>query len=260
MTEQFLFTQPSGVNLYRLSNEIRQEATITVGLDFISYTDPNLDVFMSGVLTGTEETTLGNVASGHIAHHIHTTVLQVLDHAAWMAKDDKIEQDYKFKRAAIAKVVAASGWSQLPDRDKKIAANWFVVDGVKRAEVYTLDEQIGLAARFHKCSIESRSARFKAASIEIYNRLDRSEQMIVTGAVEKSTLPKLYVEYGVEGTLEDGIPGLFDYMLGREDTPWAGSGLLQQNFQPSGVTMTQLVDKVMSILTSGLYNYHQFKI
>lgn len=260
MTAQFSFTQSSGVNLARLSNEIRQEGAIAIGLEFINYTNPHLDVNMSGVLTGVEETALGYVVSGHIAHHTHITALQVLDHAAWMAKDRKMELDYKFRRAEIAKVVATSGWDQLPDRDKEIAARWFVVDGVKRTEVYTLDEQIGLAARFHKCSIESRSARFKAASIEIYNRLSRPEQMIVTGAVEKSALPKLYVEYGIEGTLEDSIPGLFDYMLGREDTPWAGSGLLQQSFQPDGVTITQLVDKVMGILMSGLYNYHQFKI
>ena len=68
-------------------------------------------------------------------------------------------------------------------------------------------------------------------------------------------LTKLYIEYGVEGISEDDTPGLFDYLEGRNDSPWAGSGLLQEDFIPSGVTMPQLVDKVMSILVSGLYHH-----
>lgn len=66
MTEQYTYSQPSGVNLEQLTNEIQQEPAITVGLEFINYSNPIVDVFMSGVLTGVEETALGNVVSGHV--------------------------------------------------------------------------------------------------------------------------------------------------------------------------------------------------
>ena len=68
MTEQYTYTQPSGIDFGRLTNEIRQEPLITVGLEFINYTNPTVDVFMSGVLTGAEVTALGNVVSGHVAN------------------------------------------------------------------------------------------------------------------------------------------------------------------------------------------------
>jgi len=171
-----------------------------------------------------------------------------------------LNKDYKFIRQGIKEIVQTTDWDALTIQEKEIASNWFVVDATKRIEVHTLDEQIAQGFYFHRCSIESRTARFNAASVEIYNRLSRSDQAIIMAEVEQSALSHFYIRYGIEGTLEGDMPGLFDYLLGRDNTPWAGSGVLQQNCQPSGITMTQLVDKIMSILVSGLYDYSQFAI
>ena len=141
-----------------------------------------------------------------------------------------------------------------------IAARWFVVDQDKRSEIYSLDEQVSLGMAFHNNSVKARESRFKVASTEIYNRFTRQQQVSIVGVVESNALPKLYVQYGIEGTLEGDVPGLFDYLEARDNTPYSGIGLAAQPFQPQGATMAQVVDSVMSILASGLYDYSQFSV
>lgn len=257
----YTFTQPSGVRPGQLANEIRQDPGISMGLEYINYLDPDseelvldgriVNVAMSGALEGAELSVLGNIVSGHLAHPTDSS-LQYWDQA------HDLNRDYKFKRTKIAQIVASKGWDNLSYQEKEIASRWFVVEAAKRSQIHTMDEQVGLGVTFHKCSVEARVARYEAASSEVYNRLSRPEQISLVGDVEKYGLPHLYTEYGIEGTLEGDVEGLFDYLEGREDTKWAGSGLLQKDFTPSGVTMEHLVDKVMSVLVSGLYDYRQF--
>lgn len=254
MINVFEFDKPTS------SSRLQTELTIAGLASVVQYVHvkfPNLTrIGVTDTITPQQESTLSGVMDAHILDLCDDTPLLSWDQEA---QNPLASGDYKFIRSQIANEVAASGWGELSDQGKEIAARWFVVSAEKRNEIYTTDEQVTLGIHFHAHSVKSRSARYQVASVEIFNRLSRPEQMIVTSEVEQSALPRLYVEYGVEGTPEDNTPGLFDYMLGRDDTPWAGSGLLQKNFQPSGMTMTQLVDKVMNVLVSGLYNHHQFQ-
>jgi hypothetical protein len=224
--------------------------------EYVHVRSPSLTrVAMTDDVTPQQESTLSGVVDAHIMDLTEAMPMQWWDQEA---KNPRASGDYKFIRAKIGKAAATSGWDQLSYQEKEIAARWFVVDATKRDEIYSTEEQVCLGVHFHKHSVESRAARYKVATSEIYNRLSRPQQTVIVGQVEGSALPKLYIQYGIEGTVEGDIPGLFDYLLGRENSPWEGSGLLQKSFVPSGISMEQLVDNVMNVLVSGIYDHWQF--
>lgn len=248
------------VDAGRLDGEIRDNITLSQLLDGVN-TNSGLapdcvytDVLMTQALTADQYAVLSGLIHEHIVEPTIDTPIQFWD-AMWT---HPTTYDYKFVRARIRKAVEDNGWENLSHQEKTIAARWFVVDVEQRSEVYPLDQQVEFGMQYHNNSINARAARYKAAAAEVYNRLSRLQQIVIVGDVESAALPKLYVQYGIEGTNEGDVPGLFDYLEARNHTAYSGIGLAAKPFEPSGITMPQLVDKVMGILSSGLYDYSVF--
>lgn len=161
--------------------------------------------------------------------------------------------DYKLIRTEISKLEQFQVWANLTTAEKAVCARLFVVDKSKRDEIYTTVQQIQLGLLFHKYSVECRTTRFAYASMEVYNRLAPSEAATVVSEIEADGLPTKYIQFGHEGTEVGDPEGLFDYLQSVVGTGYATTGLSSKAYVPDGMTLPQLVDRIMDILRDGDY-------
>ncbi len=160
--------------------------------------------------------------------------------------------DYKVLRENLMIQVATEGFANLTLEEKEIASSHFCVLKVDRDTVHTIKEQIENGIIFHKKSVDSRKLRRNAAEGEVYNRIqDGLEQSDLMNDV--ITMLDTYVNFGIEGTLEGDLIGLFDYLESRVGTPFEGAGLLEKTYTVEGMTIAQLSVKLMDIFKGGIY-------
>ena len=162
------------------------------------------------------------------------------------------ESDYKVLRNNLMVQVATEGFANLTADEKIIASENFVVSKTDRDTVHTLEQQIANGIIYHKHSVASRLARRIAAEGEVYNRLqsgvDQADLMNDTVAMLDA-----YVNFGIEGTVEGDVLGLFDYFESRVGTAFETTGLLSKTYTVEGMTVTQLSAKLMDIFKNGNY-------
>lgn len=158
-------------------------------------------------------------------------------------------RDYKFMRAEVSALVVAAGWSNLTTAQKAVASRLFVASKAQRDEIYTTEQQISLGLLHHKASVESRTLRYAKASMEVYNRLSPSESKIVINDVTE--IGYRYMQYGIEGTVEGDPEGFFDYLEARTETTYTLTGLAAKGYTPSGMTLAELVTRLMDICKLG---------
>ena len=162
------------------------------------------------------------------------------------------DHDYKVLRNNLIVQVATEGFSNLSVDEKKIASSHFAVSKTDRDTVHTIDEQISNGILFHKESTKARSDRRNAAEGEVYNRIqDGLEQADLMNDV--TAMLDTYVNFGIEGTLEGDIEGLFDYLESRAGTSFETTGLLSKSYTVEGMTVAQLSAKLMDIFKNGNY-------
>lgn len=168
--------------------------------------------------------------------------------------------DYKFVRKQIQTLVFTkasmdlSGWNNLTQSEKEIAASWFTVPKYFRDLIYNVDEQIKLGAIFNDKSNQSRYDRFHFGMMQIYHRLTLVQSNQVLDDIENGDLRQKYIMYGREGTLEDGKVGLFDYVLSRVGTTYENTGLSTYDYIPVGyANMSDFCNYIMSIIRDGIY-------
>lgn len=161
-------------------------------------------------------------------------------------------RDYKYLRVQIYILVATTGWANLTLDEKEIAARWFVVAQSQREEVYSLADQITLGKIHHKNSIEARTNRHTCALMELFNRLEKSDAQALLIRLESLNLLRLYVEYGIEGTIEGDVEGVMDYLHSRTGTSFDADGFLEESFTPTAGTLADIKDSLVDIITNGL--------
>jgi len=149
----------------------------------------------------------------------------------WYVYGDKTERDYKFIRDRIIELFQSIGWTNLTLEEKQICSQYFAVPKSNRNEIYTIEEQIELGSTYNRNSIESRKLRSGKASVEIRNRLIKSESNEILDDVfnVSSNMFNTYIENGREGTIEGDPEGLFDYIESRIGTSFEGIGFKNKN-------------------------------
>jgi len=230
-------TLNGAVDLESLREEIIADGTVVTGFTGVGACGDSLRIM--GASLADEPGLAALVAS----HDHETTLTDIL----------KGSGDYKARRKSIIIDVATRGFSNLNPREKKLASEHFAVAKADRDTVHTMEEQVTFGTKFHIHSIESRDNRRLSAVGEVYNRLTSgTDQMDLMADV--SGLLEQYVKYGIEGTLEGDIEGLFDYIEGRTGTTWETTGLPSKTgYTIEGMTLTQLKDRLMDILANGNY-------
>lgn len=167
--------------------------------------------------------------------------------------------DYKQARAQmfvvmVARIQEVGSFYNLSMIERRIASAWFIVGDAERDSVHSFDEQMINANTYNAHSVESRDARLTAAMMQVYNRLSHDQVNAVVTSMDFGRTSYNYVRRGCEGTVEGNDEGLFDYILGRENTSWALNGLCHQNYTPKGMANCQeLADKLIDILKNGNY-------
>lgn len=160
--------------------------------------------------------------------------------------------DYKVVRHNIIIIAATTGFSNLSQSEKEICATMFAVAKSDRDSLYSLEQQIIHGREYHTQSVLARKARRHAAESEAYNRIiDGNERADLMNGVKP--LLDVYVEFGVEGTVEGDIIGLFDYLESRTGTAYENIGLLSKTYTIEGMTLSQFSAKLMDILKNGRY-------
>jgi hypothetical protein len=160
-------------------------------------------------------------------------------------------KDYKFVRKQIQILAYMTGFDNLKDPQKIIAAEWFAVVKEDRDKVLTLEEQIIAGINFNDMSITSRTERLNKTMAEIYSRLSWSDANEVINDVETYKTKATYISYGREGTIKGDPEGMYDYIMSTVGTTWEGIGFISKGFTVEGMTMTELADKFLSILENG---------
>jgi len=162
-------------------------------------------------------------------------------------------KDYKYVREKIKNLAANNGWNNLTLNQKTIAANWFAVNQSKRSEIYTIEEQVQLGLNFHLSSIAARELRFRKASMEVYNRLPKTEVDVIVQDIKNDNLAENYIQYGVEGTNSGDPAGLFDYVNATLGTIYQLTGIAAQDIHPIEITKQRLISKLIDIVKNGNY-------
>lgn len=170
-----------------------------------------------------------------------------------LAKDGKVESDYKVLRSNLITYVATTGFTNLSVAEKVIASEHFVVSKVDRDTVHTLAEQISNGVYFHEESVKARFKRRMVAEAEVYNRvLDSADQSDFRNDVVN--LLELYVNFGIEGTVEGDDEGLFDYLESRSGTAYAGAnGFLAKNYTIESMNISGLSARLIDVFKNGNY-------
>jgi hypothetical protein len=207
-------------------------------------------------ISGQTITIAGKVLSPgeeYILDFPHQSILSRSEVTIGIKNGHLIYKDYKKVRVDYAIYIASQGgFLSLVESEKIIAACNFLVGLSDRLSVLSLDDQLIYGLKFHKASVEARDSRVKSSMIYIYNKLSQSDiQSMFQNPID--SMITRYINFGIEGTLEGNVDGLFDYLEARTGTLYETTGLSAQNYTPISGTLQDLVTKIMGILKDGNY-------
>jgi hypothetical protein len=75
------------------------------------------------------------------------------------------------------------------------------------------------------------------------------EAAVIINDVVSAGLKYIYTDFGVEGTASGDPVGLFDYFAGTPGTPYEATGLPTKGFTPDGMSLADLSNRCLDILT-----------
>jgi hypothetical protein len=164
-----------------------------------------------------------------------------------------LSKDYKRLRKELVNYVISNG-GNLPPEELAGAAEHFCLPIEIRSMFYDLATQAKQAEDFYQRMKVSRADRFSAASGEFIVRLTFDQTIEVSQDMSEANHMFNYLELGVEGKIVgDSVEGMYDYMTSYSGSSYSGSGLLSKNWEPTGITLPQLSDRLLGILRDGDY-------
>jgi len=178
-------------------------------------------------------------------HTVTSGSVSVLcDNDSW----EDCEHDYIWHRHSLIHYVT-NNWQIMSTDELMQASEHFCTDTDTRNLFFSLDEQIENGKVFHARSCKCRAGREDAAISELFNRLTYEE----TGELVSDLGDYLwkYNNLGVEGTTEGDVEGLFDYFTSTSGTSFENNGLIERGYEPIGLSLEELADRVLYILSSG---------
>lgn len=145
--------------------------------------------------------------------------------------------DYLACRYQVRVRTATVGFDNLSIEDQKCASEHFVVAKSDRDKVHTELEQKANWDIFVIFSREQRLKRWDKAKAYMSYVLSPAESLDVALGAEGYS--KNYIEYGIESTAIDGVPGIYDWL----ETDFAAKPYYNETYK----------NNVLSILQTGTY-------
>lgn len=173
-------------------------------------------------------------------------------------RDEKcIQREIK----AIAGDIPAN-WGTFSSDEKEVLIKW-CTSSVAPLDFGTMypdaDDRKLISMAFDSRNTEARVKRYQAVRMYLFGKLGTASGLATLIAATKESLIELY-EGGVEGTVEDGVEGLLDFIEGRAGTSYASGqtveGLPHRGYSVvdgSGDTLQDVADAASAILLNGLY-------
>jgi hypothetical protein len=99
------------------------------------------------------------------------------------------------------------------------------------------------------------SGRIQVMRIYLFNKVGKANGLTVLNDVVRDGLLEMY-EGGIEGTVEDGIVGLNDFLLSRAATPYSATGLSTRSYpmiDGSEDNMQTVATALAAIASNGTY-------
>lgn len=161
--------------------------------------------------------------------------------------------DYKVIRKAISVIAFVTGWANLSQSEKEIAAEYFAVGATERAEIFT-DPQVHLqkGVEFHRLSVAARQARVSTVEAVFYSSMALTDAFTLVASME--IIANRYVNWGLETKSTDGVDALFDYINSNVGSIYEGAGIAESGITLiTGETMPQFVTRLNNILVEGYY-------
>lgn len=168
-----------------------------------------------------------------------------------------IGKDYRRLRHELIEYVTEN-YSTMTVDELRQAAFHFCAPQEIIDQFYTPLEQITNGKEFHKQATKCRKDRFDSSVTTIFNHLTYEESSQIIRDIGDYIWK--YVDLGVEGTTEQDLEGIFDYLTSTSGTLFENNGFMETGFTPRhSLTLEQLRDFILIILQEGyviaLQNY-----
>lgn len=179
--------------------------------------------------------------------------------------------DWKCLQREIKQLVMArvkddltGNWDKLSHSEKLVTCHYLlgkippevfsalVSDAAERAKI---SAEYDLNNRQARGSWSGNGGRLQAVKQHLFARLGKAQAMEVIADILKDGLFQLY-EGGIEGSEEDGIVGINDFLLARKKTPYATTGLKKRKYKlvdGSEDSVKEVADQLVTIISNGNY-------
>jgi hypothetical protein len=157
-----------------------------------------------------------------------------------------------------------ANWNDLNSNEKLIVCNYMLssVPPAKFAATVTNATQrteiainFDLNNRRARGNWQSGIGRIQIMRIFLFGKIGKTNAFEVFNDVVADHLLELY-EGGIEGTTEDGIVGINDFLLARTGTPYSSTGLTTRSYSiidGSGNSITDVANALVGIASNGMY-------
>jgi len=174
---------------------------------------------------------------------------------------DNIEYycDYKFIRDRIKDKFTE--WNNHSIQEKSIFCQLKIGSETERIEFlesiyptqgFIINQKMMLNYAYKATTI-SRGNRVKLAFNEIWCRLNPDDAKIIASKGSESVIA--YTTFGSDGTINNDMDGIYDFIYGISGTKYENNGILQQNLisEPIGYTQLEFCNFLFNLAITGEY-------
>ena len=157
-----------------------------------------------------------------------------------------------------------ANWNNLNADEKLIVCNYLLskVPPAKfGATVTNAAQRMQIALNFDlnnrraRGNWQSGTGRVEIMRVFLFGKLGKASALETFRDVVKEGLLELY-EGGIEGSVEDGLEGINDFLLARSGTSYASTGLAGRNYSVidgSGNSISDVANAMVAIASDGMY-------
>ena len=157
-----------------------------------------------------------------------------------------------------------ANWNNLNSNEKLIVCNFLLskVPGAKfAATVSNATQRMQIALNFDlnnrraRGNWQSGNGRVEIMRVFLFGKIGKANALETFRGVVTDGLLELY-EGGIEGSVEDGIEGINDFLLSRSGTSYASTGLTTRNYSVidgSSDNISNVANALVDIASNGMY-------
>lgn len=157
-----------------------------------------------------------------------------------------------------------ANWNVLNANEKQIVCNYLLslVPPAKFAQTITdANERTAVSIEFDlnnrraRGNWQSGTGRAQILRVFLFGKIGKDNALYALVDVVKDGLLELY-EGGIEGTEEDGVTGINDFLLARTGTVYEDTGLAKRSYpvvDGSGDSLQDVAESMVQIASNGMY-------